>query len=57
VFLQLLWSAQVEGSEEVRLEIEIAVGIVIQLGRAVVQTQLSSYDGRGESARSLLQNH
>jgi hypothetical protein len=57
VFLQLLWSAQVEDSEEVRLEIEIAVGIVVQLGRAVVQTRLSSYDGRGESARSLLRNH
>ena len=57
MFLQLLRLAQVEGLEEVRLVIEIAVDIGVQLERAVVQTLLSSYDGRGEIARSLIRNH
>jgi len=44
-------------SEEAQLAIGSVDGIVIRLGRAVVQTRLSSYDGYGESARSLIRNH
>jgi hypothetical protein len=55
--LQVRWLALVADLEAVQLVFERVDGIVIQLERAVVQDRLSSYDGCGESVRSLIRNH